>query len=182
MRTAGRAPPPTLHLAHALHLRQLLRDDRIGHVVQPAQGQNVDSSAKLHDRRIGGIDFSVSSAGVGRFGRAIGPTRALMAACTSRAAASMLRSRSNCSVMTGVPEPARRSHLRDARDAAELPFERRRDRRSHRSPGLRPADAAFTWIVGKSTSGNGATGRRHVTDRAGNQHGRSSAAMSQPVS
>ena len=57
-----------------------------------------------------------------------------MAACTSRAAASILRFRSNCSVIDVATELLDEVISRDAGDAPELPLERSRDRRGH---GLR---------------------------------------------
>ena len=54
-----------------------------------------------------------------------------MAACTSRAAPSMLRFRSNCMVMLVVPRKLGRGHLGDAGDAAELALERRGHRGGH---------------------------------------------------
>ena len=79
---------------------------------------------------------------------------ALMAACTSRAAASMLRLRSNCSVMLVEPRlldevisvtPAMRPNR----------FERRGDRGGHRLRTGAGQAGADTEIVGNSTWGNG---------------------------
>ena len=90
---------------------------------------------------------------VGRSWRA-----ALMAACTSRAAPSMLRLRPNCTVMlvrpceellvsslTSAICPSRRS-----RGVATLEAITR---------GEAPGSCACTWMVGKSTAGREATGR-----------------------
>ena len=60
------------------------------------------------------------------------PAAALIAACTSCAAASMSRSRSNCSVIWLSAERAGRGHRRQRRDLAELALERRGDQRRHR--------------------------------------------------
>ena len=62
------------------------------------------------------------------------PLAALIAARMSLAAPSTLRLRSNCRRDRGEAERARRRHLRQARDLAELLLERRRDGRRH---GLR---------------------------------------------
>ena len=54
-----------------------------------------------------------------------------MAACTSRAAASMLRLRSNCKVIVVEPSVLELGHLGDPGDTPELPFQRRGHRRGH---------------------------------------------------
>jgi hypothetical protein len=81
-----------------------------------------------------------------------------MAACTSRAAASMFRFRSNCRVMLVDPQAARRGHLGDRRDAAKLPLQRVATEEAMVS-GLAPGNDADTDMVGKSTCGSGDTGR-----------------------
>src|SRR5277367_765350 len=93
-------------------------------------------------------------------GRLLGswPRAALMAACTSRAEASMLRLRSNCMVMEQLPSelddvisfnPAMRPNWRSRGVATEDAM----------VSGLAPGSAAETMRVGNSTSGSGATGR-----------------------
>src|SRR5271170_1193422 len=80
-----------------------------------------------------------------------------MAACTSRAAPSILRFRSNCSVMLVVPKlldevisltPAIRPNWRSSGVATEDAM----------ISGLAPGKLAPTEIVGKSICGNGDTG------------------------
>ena len=82
-----------------------------------------------------------------------------MAACTSRAAASMLRFRSNCSVIDVVPRklvevisvtPAMRPNCRSSGVATADAI----------VSGLAPGRAAATEIVGNSTCGSGETGRK----------------------
>src|SRR5450432_2541931 len=79
-----------------------------------------------------------------------------MAACTSRAAASMLRLRSNCRVMEVVPRklvdvisvtPAIRPNWRSSGVATEEAM----------VSGLAPGKEADTEMVGKSTCGSGET-------------------------
>jgi hypothetical protein len=98
---------------------------------------------------------------VGFVGRVAGRSlrAALMAACTSRAAASMFRLRSNWSTMVVLPSrlvdvisvmPAMRPNERSsgvATDAAMV-------------SGLAPGRLAWIWMTGNSTWGSGATGRR----------------------
>ena len=85
------------------------------------------------------------------------PRDALMAACTSRAAASMSRSKSNCSVMLVEPwplpeeievTPAMPPNARSSGVATLVAI----------VSGLAPGSDADTWMVGKSTCGSGATG------------------------
>src|SRR5262245_39465354 len=96
---------------------------------------------------------------LGRLGRLVGssPPAALIAACTSRAAAVTLRSRSNCIVM--VVDPSALDEVSSLRP------EMRPKRRSSgvatadaMVDGLAPGSEADTEMVGKSTCGSGATG------------------------
>ena len=80
-----------------------------------------------------------------------------MADWTSCAAASMLRSRSNCSVICVLAEHAGRGHLRHAGDLRELVSSGCATEEAMVS-GLAPGSFADTWMVGKSTCGSGATG------------------------
>ena len=96
---------------------------------------------------------------VGGFGRFLGswPEAALMAACTSLAAPSMLRSRSNWIVMALEPSD-------DVEVSCETPGICANWRSSGCATedaivsGLPPGSDADTWMVGKSTWGSGATG------------------------
>src|SRR5436309_14903887 len=81
-----------------------------------------------------------------------------MAACTSRAAASIFRLRSNCKVIDVEPRelvevisvtPAIRPNWRSSGVATAEAI----------VSGLAPGSPAETWIVGNSTCGNGETGR-----------------------
>ena len=96
----------------------------------------------------------------GLFGRLEGrlPRAALMAAWTSRAAASIFRLRSNCRVMLVEPSvleevisvtPAMRPNCRSRGVATEEAM----------VSGLAPGREEETWMVGNSTWGSGATGR-----------------------
>ena len=87
------------------------------------------------------------------------PPAAAMAACTSRAAASTSRSRSNCKVRFVVPSelvdvisviPASRPNRRSSGVATDDAI----------VSGLAPGSEALTEMVGKSTLGRGATGNR----------------------
>src|SRR5262245_35046570 len=82
-----------------------------------------------------------------------------MAACTSRAAASMGRSRSNCRTIVVLPRrlvdvisvtPAMRANWRSSGVATEAAM----------VSGLAPGSEACTWMTGNSTWGSGATGSR----------------------
>ena len=94
------------------------------------------------------------------------PRAALMAACTSRAAASMLRFRSNCSVMLVEPSvlddvislmPAMRPNWRSSGVATEDAM----------VSGLAPGRTVDTEMDGKSTCGSGAPGRKLYATGAG---------------
>ena len=83
---------------------------------------------------------------------------ALMAACTSRAAASMLRFRSNWRITVVAPSrllevisvtPAIRPNCRSSGVATDEAI----------VSGLAPGRSAWTWITGNSTCGSEATGR-----------------------
>ncbi len=96
----------------------------------------------------------------GGLGRLVGswPAAALTADCTSWAAASMLRPRSNCSttwvwpialleviwVTPGISDSCRSSGVATLEAMVS---------------GLAPGRLAWTWMVGKSTCGRAATGR-----------------------
>src|SRR5690242_12732678 len=97
----------------------------------------------------------------GLLGRFAGswPRAALMAACTSRAAASIFRSRSNCIVICKEPVllldviseiPAMRPKLRSSGVVTAEAI----------VSGLAPVRPTFTLMVGYSTWGRGATGRK----------------------
>ncbi len=85
------------------------------------------------------------------------PAELLIAACTSSAAASILRFRSNCSVMADWP-----STLTEVICATPAICEKFRSSGcatvDAMISGLAPGSLAFTWMVGKSTRGRGATG------------------------
>ena len=121
-RRAGAAAD--VHLADALDLRKLLRqmmESAASYICAAVAVSEV--SARIMIGESAGLTLRY----VGLLGRLAGswPRAALMAACTSRAAASILRFRSNCSVTLVEPSWLRRGHLGDAGDAAELAFERR---------------------------------------------------------
>ncbi len=84
----------------------------------------------------------------------------VIAACTSCAAASMLRSSANCTTICVCPRLRRRRHVVDAGDRRELLLERRRHGRRPSFRRWRPASVAVTVIVGKSTFGRSLTGNR----------------------
>src|SRR5208282_1593435 len=82
-----------------------------------------------------------------------------MAACTSRAAASMSRSKSNCNVM--LVDPRELDEVISV-TAAILPNWRSRGVATEDAivSGLAPGNAALTEIVGNSTCGSGDTGSK----------------------
>ena len=91
-------------------------------------------------------------------------TAAAIDVCTSCAAASMLRLRSNCRVIWVLPrvlveltllKPAMVENWRSSGVATEEAI----------VSGLPPGKLAVTWIVGKSTLGRSLTGKRAIADQ-----------------
>ena len=114
-----------VHLRHAADHRDALRHHRLGVLVHHGERQRRASSARssgwaesagLTLRKVGGVGMPGGRRRV----------HAAMAACTSCAAASMSRSRANCSVMLVLPRVLRRGHRIEAGDGRELPLQRRR--------------------------------------------------------
>ena len=119
------------HLADSFNLRQLLRKNGVRCVINMRLASDrSEVSARIMIGASAGFTFRYA----GLPGRLAGnwPRAALMAACTSRAAASMFRLRSNWSVMPVEPSWLVDVISVDACNAAELPFERRGHCRGHR--------------------------------------------------
>src|SRR5262249_41571737 len=116
--------------------------------------------SEVRARIITGASAGFTFRYVGLFGNPAGKNAraALIAACTSRAAPSMSRLKSNCRTMLVEPRlledvisvtPAIRANCRSSGVATDDAI----------VSGLAPGNAADTWIVGNSTSGKGETGR-----------------------
>ena len=58
-RTAGRWPAADADDAHALELRDLLRDARVGQVLDLGERHHLGGDPEGEDRRVGGIDLRV---------------------------------------------------------------------------------------------------------------------------
>ena len=108
-----------------------------------------------------GVAAGLDLRNVGRDGRSAGRSvcAALMAACTSRAAPSILRLRSNCTEMRVEP-----SELREVSSVTPGISPRRRSSGAATVAamvsGSAPGRLAVTLMVGKSTVGMLATGRK----------------------
>jgi hypothetical protein len=108
-----------------------------------------------------GTEFGLDLRNVGRDGRSVGRSvcAALIAACTSRAAPSTLRLRSNCSRIRVCP-----SELRDVISVRPGISPSRRSSGAATVAamisGSAPGRVAVTEMVGKSTVGMLATGRK----------------------
>src|SRR5690348_734569 len=114
--------------------------------------RGLDMVSDVSDRIMIGASAGLTLRQFGRVGRFAGncPSAALIDACTSRAAASMLRERSNCRVMLVEPNwlveviwltPAMRPNCRSRGVATEEAM----------VSGLAPGRPAFTLITGYST-------------------------------
>ena len=113
--------------------------------------------ARIRTGEAAGLNFRK----VGRFGRSVGRSlrAALSAACTSRAAPSILRLRSNCTVIRLEP-----SELRDVSSVTPAISPSRRSSGAAMVAamvsGSAPGRLAETLMVGSSTAGRLATGRK----------------------
>jgi hypothetical protein len=154
-RTAGSAPPvtPTCPTPRTWEIRCARIVDPTSYISAVDAVSDVsasfisDDSAGLNLRAVGLLGMFAGSC----------PRAALIAAWTSRAAASTLRPRLNCSVIDVIPSeladvisvtPAMRPNCRSSGVATDEAI----------VSGLAPGSAALTMTVGNSTSGSGATG------------------------
>src|SRR3954465_438487 len=154
-RTAGSEPPPTLTwpTPFICEMRCARLVDAMSYICARVYTSDV------RDRIITGASAGFTFLYVGLLGRLVGRSlrAAWIAACTSRAAPSMLRESSNCSVMRVLPNddeevisvtPARRPMARSSGVATVEAI----------TSGLAPGSEADTETVGKSTCGSGDTG------------------------
>ena len=116
-----------------------------------SRGQSQDQ-----DRRVGRVHFFVS-----RVARQIGWQLAarridggLHVSCGRVDVAVQIELQNDA----GCSKRAGRRHFGQRRRCARTGAPAESPRKTPSSPGWRPADVALTWMVGKSTSGNGATG------------------------
>ena len=118
------------HLAHSIHLRKLLRQNRVGRVIQTGHRNCVRSERQNQDGSVRGVDLAI-----GRIARQIGRK---LAARGIDGRLHIASSGINVPVQiklqrdAGRAQLARRGHLVHARDASELPLQRRGHCRSHR--------------------------------------------------
>ena len=124
-----------LHLAHALELRQLLRDDRRCRVVHLALRHRLRRQRQDHDRRVGRVDLAIGGVAVEARGQRAprGVDRRLHVARRAVDVAIEIELQHD----PRRAERARRRHLRDPGDQAQRALERHRDGRGHRF-GARP--------------------------------------------
>ena len=149
-------PPP--RLAPLRSLAKAFAPDRFGGIVHLALGQQRGSQREHEDGSVRRIGFPVRG-----IGRKIGGQVA--AGCvmgsTSREAALMSRSKSNCRV-TAWSRGARRGHFADGSNARELPLHGLATKEAMIS-GLAPGKDADTLTVGKSTCGKETGSNRKAT-------------------
>ena len=155
--TAYFCAPSTCTCATPGDHRNALRDARLGVFVERPQRQRGRGQREVEDRLIGRIDLG--EGGRRRHARAAaGATAWVMAACTSTAAPSSLRLRSNSSVIWVLPSELIEVIELQAGDGRELVFERRGHGGRPWSRDWRPGRLAVTSSVGKSTFGRSLTG------------------------
>ena len=129
MRTAGRWPPLMLTRPTPGKLRDLLRDPRVGQVLELRQRQRLRGERQREDRRVRRIDLVVDRRGrqVGRqeiAGRVDRRLHFLLGDVERELEGELQRDHRGAA-------GARRRHLVQPRHLAELALERRRDRRGH---------------------------------------------------
>ena len=117
-------------LAHALNLRDLLRQNGVGQVVNLRLAQNIRSQRENQNRRFSRIRLAVTGV-LRQVGGQLAARRVDRGLHIARGgvdvAADVKLQRDG-----GRAQRTRRGHLVDAGDAAELAFQRRSDGRSHR--------------------------------------------------
>jgi hypothetical protein len=155
-RTAGSAPPHTKTCPTPWTCDSFCCSTEEARSYIFSRGTSFEVSDSMRMGASAGLTFRYEGL-LGRFaGRS--PRAALMAAWTSRAAASMFRLRSNWRVMFVDPReleevisvmPAMRPNWRSSGVATEDAM----------VSGLAPGNPADTWMVGNSTCGRGETGR-----------------------
>ena len=126
----GRLLPATdENLPHALHLRHLLRQDRVRRIVDLGQRQRVRVQSHDEHGRVGGIDLAVGGA-TGQVGGQLAPGcihRCLHIARGARDIAAQVELHGDA----GGAQRTCRGHLGQTRDAAKATFERGGHRAGH---------------------------------------------------
>src|ERR1700676_3422848 len=155
IRTLGRELPPTVTCPTPVICESFCARivEAASYICPRVSDGEVSASMKMGESA--GLTFRYD----GLLGKLVGrlPRAALIAACTSRAAASMSRFKSNCKVILVDPSAldevisvtaARRPNWRSSGVATDDAM----------VSGLAPGSPALTEIVGNSISGNGDTG------------------------
>ena len=147
--------PDTCEIRCAMTVSVASKIALVGMVSEVSASTSTGAPEELALRKVGRVDRSV--------GRSV--AAALIAACTSRAAASMLRSMSNCAMICVDAERAYRGQFVEAGDVGQPPFERRGDRGRHGlgiGAGARGGDADHRKIDGRQAR----DGQKKIGDRA----------------
>src|SRR3984957_634580 len=157
MRTLGSELPPTVTCPTPVICDSFCARivDAASYICPRVKDGDVSASMKIGES----AGFTLRYDGL--FGKFVGkyPRAALIAACTSRAAASMSRFKSNCNVM--LVDPSELDEVISV-TAAMCPNCRSSGVATDDAmiSGLAPGSPALTEIVGNSTSGNGDTGSK----------------------
>ena len=145
------------------NLRDLLREDVFGVVVDGGDRQHVGVHRQNQDGRIGGVDLAI--------GRRRRQVLRQLAAGGVDPGLHVLRGRIDVAVQVELQRDLRWCRARWSRSSATARRSPRTDTPAASppttpwSPGLAPGNCAVTWMVGKSTCGSGATGSSGKTTR-----------------
>ncbi len=158
-RTAGCSAPLTLTSRDAGHLRDALRDDGVGDVVERARLQRRRGQRQDQDRRRG-FGFALRKRRQGRqVARQVDGGRVERGLHVARRARRCRGTgRTGCRCPSGPASSTTRSRSRRRSRRAGAPAARRPWPPSSR--GRRRAGSPDTWMVGSSTDGRLATGRK----------------------
>ncbi len=143
------------HETDAGHLRDLLSQNRVGIIVDLAQGNGVRADAENENRRISWVALAVGRRGRKRARQEVGgriDRRLYVLFCGVDVSLQVELKRD-----LRATEAAHRRHLRERRHLAELSLERRRDGRRH---GVRAGSRQVRgdddrWIIDLRQSGDG---------------------------
>ena len=164
----GSLRPMEIDEADAVHLRDLLRDDVFGIVVELRHRHDVGGQGERQQGRVRRVDL-VKGRRVGKVLRQSCPPRPQIAIWTSCDAALMSRARSNCIVIEVRPDELTEVICVTPETLVDSEFSSGVATEVAIVSALAPGRLAETWIVGKSTCGKRGDRQLEIRDacRAG---------------